>query len=249
MLEIYVINLSSSVARRENILRQLAALGLNANLFKAVDGRMEDHRLFRKYDDPLRVKVKGNSLTRGQLGCFASHYLLWEKCCQLSEPVIILEDDADIYKETFDQFYHSIGLFDEKYECIRMFDNHSKHYKPIVMECFQDFKIAKFTKGHMRATGYFLTPTGAKKFLKRASTWFLPVDIYMDRFWDNGVECYGTIPASLSNDLKFKSTIDYVDKDAQKRPVSVKFRRELFSASEQLRRRYHNMSFRIHNHL
>ena len=30
-----------------------------------------------------------------EMGCFASHYLLWEKCVELNEPIIILEDDVE----------------------------------------------------------------------------------------------------------------------------------------------------------
>ena len=30
-----------------------------------------------------------------EMGCFASHYLLWKKCVELNEPIIILEDDVE----------------------------------------------------------------------------------------------------------------------------------------------------------
>ena len=30
-----------------------------------------------------------------EMGCFASHYLLWEKCVELDEPIMILEDDVE----------------------------------------------------------------------------------------------------------------------------------------------------------
>ena len=33
--------------------------------------------------------------TGAQMGCFASHYLLWEKCVELDEPIMILEDDVE----------------------------------------------------------------------------------------------------------------------------------------------------------
>ena len=29
-----------------------------------------------------------------EMGCFASHYLLWEKCVELDEPIMVLEDDV-----------------------------------------------------------------------------------------------------------------------------------------------------------
>ena len=30
-----------------------------------------------------------------EMGCFASHYLLWEKCVEVDEPIMILEDDVE----------------------------------------------------------------------------------------------------------------------------------------------------------
>ena len=32
-----------------------------------------------------------------EMGCFASHYLLWEKCVRLDVPIIILEDDVKFF--------------------------------------------------------------------------------------------------------------------------------------------------------
>jgi glycosyl transferase family 25 len=34
----------------------------------------------------------------GVVGCFYSHYSLWEKCVQLSEPIMIFEDDVKFYR-------------------------------------------------------------------------------------------------------------------------------------------------------
>ena len=33
----------------------------------------------------------------GEMGCFASHYLLWKKCVKFNEPIMILEDDVKFY--------------------------------------------------------------------------------------------------------------------------------------------------------
>ena len=32
---------------------------------------------------------------KAEMGCFASHYLLWKKCVELGEPILILEDDVE----------------------------------------------------------------------------------------------------------------------------------------------------------
>ena len=37
---------------------------------------------------------KPKSMSLAEMGCFASHYLLWKKCVDLDEPVMVLEDDV-----------------------------------------------------------------------------------------------------------------------------------------------------------
>jgi hypothetical protein len=35
----------------------------------------------------------------GVIGCFYSHYALWQKCVDLNEPIMIFEDDVKLYRE------------------------------------------------------------------------------------------------------------------------------------------------------
>ena len=44
----------------------------------------------KNWRDPLLNRV----LTKGEIGCFLSHYKLWEECSEGDEPMLILEDDA-----------------------------------------------------------------------------------------------------------------------------------------------------------
>ncbi|CCF80089.1 putative lipopolysaccharide biosynthesis protein [Helicobacter bizzozeronii CCUG 35545] len=40
-------------------------------------------------------------MSMGELGCYASHYSLWQKCIQLHEPIAILEDDVHLKPHFF----------------------------------------------------------------------------------------------------------------------------------------------------
>ena len=40
--------------------------------------------------------AEGNQLSPAELGCFLSHYRLWQVCCELNQPVIVLEHDAKL---------------------------------------------------------------------------------------------------------------------------------------------------------
>ena len=247
MFEIFIINLESSTDRREHISRQLDKLGVNYHIFSAVNGHAGPHPLFEMYDDELSHLYRGKSLSNGQLGCYASHYLLWQKCVEIGKPVIIIEDDALIYPEHFIDFIDHIPQLDKHFECVRLFDNKRKSfsYKPV--KTLEKIALCKFSKGHMSATGYYLTPAGAAKLLEHSSRWYMAVDIYMDRFWINQVECYGTVPSCLTNDPIFDSDIGYGPKKTRKIWTSCK--REWFNLTELAKRELHNLRFKIQNKL
>ena len=95
----------------------------------------------------------------------------------------------------------------------------------------------------MSATAYFLRPSGAKKFLEHSKEWYMAVDIYMDRFWQNEVECYGTAAPCLTNDPKFDSDIGY-EKRTCTRSLFKKCKREWFNLNETIQRHLHNIKFK-----
>lgn len=232
--------MKNSVERKENISNQLKKIGLSFNIFTAIDGREKPlHPLISKYSKELSFKYKGQYLTPGQLGCYASHYLLWEKCVALNESIIIIEDDADIYTDNFSNFITNIHSLSKNIECIRLFKNKRNNFTSKYHSNCSNIEIHQFSRGHMSATGYYLTPTGAKKLLNNSNQWYLPVDIYMDQFWVNHIICYGTVPPCLTNDAKFESDIGYAKK--KKLTFLGKLNREIFNLSETIRRYIFNL--------
>jgi glycosyl transferase, family 25 len=242
MNKILVINLKRSEDRWADMASQFEAMGLKATRFEAVDGTAGYHFLFDRYDDERSWRSKGRRFSPGQLGCYASHFLIWQECARKSLPVIVLEDDAIIEPAIFKAFLESSGSFPDHFECIRLFKNNSKHHKAILVQDYGKFAVYKYTKGPMSTIGYYITPSGAKKFLEGAGRWFLPVDITMDRFWKNSVECHGILPVCVKNNPEYGST---VRKQAKKRDLVTRFRRELFSAREVLARFFYNAKFLI----
>ncbi|MEZ9575033.1 glycosyltransferase family 25 protein [Vibrio sp. 10N.261.55.F4] len=244
MTKIFVINLESSIERRKNISCQLNELDLSFDIFNAVDGRdTPTHPLFERYNDKLSQAFRAKTLSAGQLGCYASHYLLWEKCVEINQPIIVIEDDALIFKDEFLNFIQDISDVPEAVECVRLFKNKRRKYDSYEVYKSNSTNIHKFTKGHMSATAYFLRPSGAKKFLQHSHEWYMAVDIYMDRFWQNEVECYGTAVPCLTNDPKFDSDIGY-EKRTSTRSLFKKCKREWFNLNETIQRHLHNIKFK-----
>ena len=247
--KIFIITLDKSSDRLKQISDALKSIFIKFEIFDAIDGRdNKEHYLFSKYNHKKRLFIKGKPLKGPQLGCYASHYLLWEKCVTLNEPIIVLEDDAIIEQKKFLKFYNNISLLKSEYECIRLFYNPKRKNKFLHVESFSEFEIIKFNKGPMHTVGYYITPDGAGKFLQNSKEWILPVDIFMDRFWKNKVECYGIEPVCVNHGREiFGSDIGSSNSSEKKvkRNLLIKIRRELFAVKELFFRTCHNLKFKF----
>lgn len=242
--EIIVITLKRSTDRQASISKQLNDLGLSFSFFYGIDGHTQTSEVDVFYNDRLRKFFRGDSLSRGQLGCFGSHYRAWVKCFNEGKPLIILEDDTKIIGERFIEFYDLSSTIPERFQCLRLFDKKTKRRKSVFSGAIGGLSIYKYTKGMMSAEGYYLTPSGAEKLIKYTSPILYPVDIYMDRFWFHGVENYGVAPPCIELNESFESVIGYSE-SPKRRSAYVRLRRELFNFSEKVRRFLHNAFFRL----
>lgn len=105
--EIYVINLLRQPARAEKIKRAMDIHNVAHRLFPAADGRLLNAtylnalgvRMLEGYRDPYYDRP----LKMGEIGCFLSHYFIWEDMVKNNySRVLILEDDA-YFMPTFNQ--------------------------------------------------------------------------------------------------------------------------------------------------
>jgi GR25 family glycosyltransferase involved in LPS biosynthesis len=120
--------------------------------------------------------------TLGQQGCFASHYLLWEKCIELNTPICIFEYDIQLKRQLpegiLNQFTDAIEIcVTPKVKDKRTTNNYS----------FTDFKYINYPYPYFArggSTGYIIKPEGAKKLVKTATEkGYLGTDVFLNRDW------------------------------------------------------------------
>uniref|UniRef100_A0A8C2ILD8 procollagen galactosyltransferase n=1 Tax=Cyprinus carpio TaxID=7962 RepID=A0A8C2ILD8_CYPCA len=96
--EVFMINLKRRADRRERMLRALREQEIDCKIIAAVDGKAmnvsEIHamgiHMLPSYSDPYH----GRPLTRGELGCFLSHYNIWKEIVDRGlKTSLVLEDD------------------------------------------------------------------------------------------------------------------------------------------------------------
>ncbi|XP_012945461.1 procollagen galactosyltransferase 1 [Aplysia californica] len=97
--QIYMINLKRRPARRFRMTKAFDYLGIDAKYVDAVDGKeLNDTFLEQKgiemlpgFADPYH----GRPMTMGEIGCFLSHYQIWEEVVAKNyQKVIVFEDDV-----------------------------------------------------------------------------------------------------------------------------------------------------------
>lgn len=240
---IYVISLATAHERRAFMRRQLDALALPYTIVDGVHGATTPHHaLFARYNDKKRLQRRGagSSLRLSQLGCFASHYLLWQRCLEIQQAIIVLEDDA-ILQPTFTDFHRAAEQLTTRYGLMWLQPSRKQdQHEGRKIENCGPFTIRQYTKGFSGATGYLLTPTAAKTLLAYSTEWIYPVDNTMDRFFDHGIAAIGLDPACLQQDDDFESSINVADTDVR-RPLADRLRRETYSLKDTLARTWYNL--------
>lgn len=112
-MQIRVISLSRT-PNRLNTFKQLNSNYLQGyQVFNAVDGNTIDYpKLLKMGFDTNKNWRDPNlkrTLTKGEIGCFLSHWYLWEECAQQSEPYLIVEDDIQFVEPVTSELLNHAG--------------------------------------------------------------------------------------------------------------------------------------------
>ncbi|WRF67273.1 glycosyltransferase family 25 protein [Helicobacter pylori] len=175
------------------ITQNIKDMGITTNLISGVS----------KFYYALKYHAKFMSL--GELGCYASHYSLWQKCIELNEAICILEDDITLkedFKESLDfleKHIQELGyvrlmhlLYDSSVKSEPL--NHKNH------EIQERVGIIKAYSEGVGTQGYVITPKIAKVFLKHSRRWVVPVDTIMDATFIHGVKNLVLQPFVIADD-------------------------------------------------
>lgn len=246
--KIYIVNLETSLDRRaymdqqfEKLTAQFPELTLDITYFPAVHGtKNPDHPLFKKYNAKKHFLRKGRNLSLSELGCFASHYQLWQQCIKDNQPIIVLEDDANLL-DNFVYFLQEAKQLAEKHQFLWLHKN-PRSDKHRVIAKTEHFAIAKYFREYICTTGYLITPEIAQRLISFFEEVIYPVDDQMARFYENKIENLSLIPPCIS-DAGLESIITQEGRKRASLSLRDKIRREYYSTKDNIRRFLHNIKF------
>lgn len=225
-MKICVISLKRSPERRENIKKQLDALGLEFEFFDAVDGRAEPpHPLFAKYDYFKRLWLtNGRMPSKGEMGCYASHYLLWQKCIDIDEPILVLEDDV-VVRPHLNQFFESISKVAQEYGFVRLQEK-GERSQTYIKEKNDEYSVSFLDNNFGGLLCYAISQSAAQKLVDGCTRWTLPVDNYVGSLYLHDAPSYLFSPSMVESIQDFDTTIQLGEESSP--PIYRKLTRELY---------------------
>lgn len=184
-----VINLKEREDRLFNFRnKNFKSIGRNFIRAEALNGKMYHYsdlisnsiNTDRDWLDPF----KNRKLSKGEFGCFMSHYEVMKDVYQSQEITMVFEDDAEINHELFDEeYYEKVFRDNPKLDFLYLQHNENVPEKSIEID---DKLVKPYYPYNM--TAYIITPWGAEKFIKAGPVLRIkPIDEFLPEFIQNGV--------------------------------------------------------------
>ncbi len=192
--EIWVVSLATAEARRNGFAERAGNAALPWRFFDACTGPAEGMEL-----DELAIrKNKGRALTRGEIGCYASHYSIWRDMVARGVPqAIVLEDDTLVdwaYLERLARAdLHATGI-----DYLRLYAKRPTWQRVVRGDFLQHSRTVIELIGLAYGTqGYAITLEGARRLSEHCRLVRRPIDDEMDRSWAHGMRNLALFPAPI----------------------------------------------------
>ncbi|WDE99161.1 glycosyltransferase family 25 protein [Lentisphaera profundi] len=184
MIKTYVLSMEKEIERRASLVCSLKDLGVDYELFDAVDGKQigEDHPEYHLVNDSSRPDLYKRILNAGEKGCFISHYRLWKKLIDSDDEwMCVLESDAQPMS-SFKQVLKSLSESGQNTEYVML--NYSKCWPSHFgrHELVDNYNLVRFANKRTYFTSaYLLRRSGAQKLLDLVKEYkvCMPVDDFI----------------------------------------------------------------------
>lgn len=192
---VLVVSLPAALDRRERFVARASENILPFEFFDACNGLIPT----LNYEPSVALKEHGRALQAGELGCYSSHYAIWQQLLSDKEydQYIVLEDDiiADWrrLKQIAEFPFAADGL-----HYVRLYQKSPARFIVLKKQFItRDLKLIRLLDSAYGTQGYVITREGARAFLKSCREVRRPIDDEMDRWWAHGVPNMALFPSPL----------------------------------------------------
>jgi glycosyl transferase, family 25 len=192
---IYVVNLVRDVARREWIQSELDKLHLVPTFIPAVMGR--DLSLVERddlYDATRNKRDYHSGLTAGEIGCYASHVLIWKQLLASGANwALVLEDDMSIAPELIEILQHVESELDaQQWDMIKLIGRTREAV--LASRSLGQHQLIRYRRVPSLTGAFLLSRAGASKLLATRVPFTRPVDVDLRFWWENDLRMFGITP-------------------------------------------------------
>ncbi|MDB6063260.1 MAG: hypothetical protein JWM78_3363 [Verrucomicrobiaceae bacterium] len=182
--KIWVVSLANAAQRREQFARAVPGDAAAWEFFDA-HTQLAPSLL---HDSGATRATHGRTLRGGELGCYSSHYALWQWLVDSDyEQMVVLEDD--VYVDwPFLNFLigHDFSKLNIAY--LRLFAKIPSRWRYVASPFLDRYRhLIRYTGYALGTQAYVLTKEGAARLLQHGKQVRYPIDVFMDRYWDHGV--------------------------------------------------------------
>ncbi len=191
-MRIFVISLPRSLDRREQAAQKLRSKNIEFEFLDGIDGRSDEHPYLKNYNEKAFLLHRRRKAAPGELGCYVSHLLAWEKCVALNEAIVVLEDDFELTGD-FNEGLKFVEQCLDRAVFVRL-EKLKKNY--FVESSFKSekFRLVKQLKVGMCTTAYAVSPQGAKMLINHGREICAPIDLYIRHTLKHKQMIYALVP-------------------------------------------------------
>ncbi|XP_053776026.1 inactive glycosyltransferase 25 family member 3 isoform X2 [Desmodus rotundus] len=188
--EVFVISLARRPDRRERMLSSLWEMEISGQVVDAVDGRTLNSSIMRSlgvdllpgYQDPY----SGRTLTKGEVGCFLSHYSIWEEVVARGlARVVVFEDDVRFqsnFKGRLERLMEEVEAEKLPWDLIYLGRKQVNPEEEVAVQGLPGLVVAGYSYWTL---AYVLSLAGARKLLASQPLHrMLPVDEFLPIMFD-----------------------------------------------------------------
>jgi glycosyl transferase family 25 len=202
-IQVYLINLDADRDRLEFMDNQFKELGIAYERFPAIRGKDLPHWLAPYFT--------GSDLSRGEIGCYASHLSVMRQVELSGKPGLVFEDDERI-KPEFPGLLEEILSLDLPFDILRISSIRKKRIILTQAELSGDYRIVRYLRIPMNMGAYLITPAGARRFIEWKTQRTAPIDFDMARVWEHKIRTLGVWPEPVLHNVLASSSIDTAEK-------------------------------------
>lgn len=199
MIPVFVISLARAADRRAAVVRRLDLLGIAHEIMDAVDGKNSD---LSEYADRLRYigdceKQLGVVFDRGSIGCYLSHYRVWERIVRENiSAAVVLEDDA-VPEDFFMRVASDVVNSEWKWDVVLLHSGGRRGKARAICKLDGGEELVQYQRHPYATVSYLISLQGAKKLLEYCYHLRLPIDSHWKPWWRWSGRFYSVRPAPV----------------------------------------------------